>query len=374
MTGDLHEAEEVVQEAFTRAAARWSRLRDYDVPEAWLRRVAMNLVTDRACTLRRHTRAMLKLRPPPRPSGFGRGACAGPSIAHPAGPAAPGAGAALSGRPAGRGGRPDAGHPTGTVKSLLSRGRHALAAKLGETEEVLDPHERPTGTTARAGHVAAFHGRTPGPEVAPRRADLRRLRLLGGTAMLVVLAVVAGMSPPTGPGPAHPTPPAPTASPTSTTIRPVRSSAPETDPFGHPPEGEGTSWAASRTRPRRHVRDVTSLVRGCRDRSLVRLWARAQGKVWLIAAKPPPPGRQHLCWATALMNQGGGAPWGPSLRGEPLRATFAGGGNRQLGVVSGMVTKRAVRLRFLSTRDPHSTWSRSTLATSSRSTSGWPVP
>ena len=28
VTGDLHEAEEVVQEAFTRAAARWSRLRD----------------------------------------------------------------------------------------------------------------------------------------------------------------------------------------------------------------------------------------------------------------------------------------------------------------------------------------------------------
>ena len=52
VTGDLHEAEEVVQEAFTRAAARWSRLRDYDVPEAWVRRVAMNLVADRARSLR----------------------------------------------------------------------------------------------------------------------------------------------------------------------------------------------------------------------------------------------------------------------------------------------------------------------------------
>ena len=53
VTGDLHEAEEVVQEAFTRAAARWSRLRDYDVPEAWVRRVAMNLAADRGRTLRR---------------------------------------------------------------------------------------------------------------------------------------------------------------------------------------------------------------------------------------------------------------------------------------------------------------------------------
>jgi RNA polymerase sigma-70 factor (ECF subfamily) len=31
------------------------------------------------------------------------------------------------------------GMPNGTVQSLLSRGRQALAAKLGETEEVLDP-------------------------------------------------------------------------------------------------------------------------------------------------------------------------------------------------------------------------------------------
>jgi RNA polymerase sigma-70 factor (ECF subfamily) len=31
------------------------------------------------------------------------------------------------------------GMPEGTVKSLLSRGRRALAAKPGETEEVLDP-------------------------------------------------------------------------------------------------------------------------------------------------------------------------------------------------------------------------------------------
>ena len=29
--------------------------------------------------------------------------------------------------------------PGGTVKSLLARGRRALAAKLGESEEVLDP-------------------------------------------------------------------------------------------------------------------------------------------------------------------------------------------------------------------------------------------
>jgi RNA polymerase sigma-70 factor, ECF subfamily len=46
VTGNLHEAEEVVQEAFTRAAGCWPRLRNYDLPEMWVRRVAINLATD----------------------------------------------------------------------------------------------------------------------------------------------------------------------------------------------------------------------------------------------------------------------------------------------------------------------------------------
>src|SRR6266536_3537015 len=45
VTGNLHEAEEVVQEALARAVPRWARLRAYDVPEAWVRRVALNLAT-----------------------------------------------------------------------------------------------------------------------------------------------------------------------------------------------------------------------------------------------------------------------------------------------------------------------------------------
>jgi RNA polymerase sigma-70 factor (ECF subfamily) len=35
VTGDLEEAEDVVQEALIRAAARWPRLRDYGAPEGW---------------------------------------------------------------------------------------------------------------------------------------------------------------------------------------------------------------------------------------------------------------------------------------------------------------------------------------------------
>jgi RNA polymerase sigma-70 factor, ECF subfamily len=140
VTGDLHEAEEVVQEALTRAAARWGRLRDYDRPEAWVRRVAMNLAADRGRNLRRQARAMRRLRTPPE--------------ALPASVEALALAEALRTLPIRQRQAlvlhylvdlqvgeiaQTLGMPEGTVKSLLSRGRHALAAKLGETEEVLDP-------------------------------------------------------------------------------------------------------------------------------------------------------------------------------------------------------------------------------------------
>jgi RNA polymerase sigma-70 factor (ECF subfamily) len=140
VTGDLHEAEEVVQEAFTRAAARWGRLRDYDLPEAWVRRVAMNLAADRARNLRRQARAMRRLQAPAEAVAASVEALA---LAE-----------ALRTLPVRQRQAlvlhylvdlqvgeiaQTLGVPEGTVKSLLSRGRHALAAKLGETEEVLDP-------------------------------------------------------------------------------------------------------------------------------------------------------------------------------------------------------------------------------------------
>jgi RNA polymerase sigma-70 factor (ECF subfamily) len=70
VTGDLHEAEEVVQEAFARASVRWSRLRDYNAPEAWVRWVAMNLAADRARKLRRQAKALLRMGPPPEAAAF----------------------------------------------------------------------------------------------------------------------------------------------------------------------------------------------------------------------------------------------------------------------------------------------------------------
>jgi len=133
VSGDLHAAEEIVQEAFTRAAIRWARLRDYDVPEAWVRRVAMNLAADRARSLRRQARAMLRLGPPASVPAASVETLALVEALHTL-PIRQRQAIVLHyllDRPveevaqvlAVRG---------GTVKSLLARGRRALAARLGE--------------------------------------------------------------------------------------------------------------------------------------------------------------------------------------------------------------------------------------------------
>jgi RNA polymerase sigma-70 factor (ECF subfamily) len=138
VTGDLHEAEEVVQEAFARASVRWSQLQTYDVPEAWVRRVAMNLAADRARSLRRQARAILKISPPPEVLSVSVEALALVDalrtlpmrqrqvivLHHLVDLPVEEVARTLSMR-------------EGTVKSLLARGRRALAAKLGEPEEVL---------------------------------------------------------------------------------------------------------------------------------------------------------------------------------------------------------------------------------------------
>jgi RNA polymerase sigma-70 factor (ECF subfamily) len=64
LTGDLHEAEDLTQEAFARAAADWRRVSAYDVPEAWVRRVAFNLAANRRRRLARQARALVRLGPP----------------------------------------------------------------------------------------------------------------------------------------------------------------------------------------------------------------------------------------------------------------------------------------------------------------------
>jgi RNA polymerase sigma-70 factor (ECF subfamily) len=62
VTGSLDEAEDVVQEAFVRALARWATVHRYEAPELWVRRVALNLATSEFRRIRRHLAAVLRLR------------------------------------------------------------------------------------------------------------------------------------------------------------------------------------------------------------------------------------------------------------------------------------------------------------------------
>jgi RNA polymerase sigma-70 factor, ECF subfamily len=65
IVGSLAEAEDAVQEAFARASVRWQRLRDYDHPEAWVRRVALNLAASSLRHARRKLAAYRRVGVPP---------------------------------------------------------------------------------------------------------------------------------------------------------------------------------------------------------------------------------------------------------------------------------------------------------------------
>lgn len=132
-TTDLTEAQDVVQEAFTRALARPGTLTSLDNPEAWLRTVAINVVRRRwrrrrlLDTILRRDRPLVEVAAPPP------------------GPERPDVHAALARIPAGYRQVITLHYfadlpvdeiaelldlPTGTVKSRLHRGRAALGELL----------------------------------------------------------------------------------------------------------------------------------------------------------------------------------------------------------------------------------------------------
>jgi RNA polymerase sigma-70 factor, ECF subfamily len=61
VTGDRHQAEDIAQEAFARALIRWPRIARYDLPEAWVRRVALRLTVDASRRMRRALRLSARL-------------------------------------------------------------------------------------------------------------------------------------------------------------------------------------------------------------------------------------------------------------------------------------------------------------------------
>lgn len=132
--GDRHEAQDVVQEAFCRAYARWNEVSQYDDPVAWVRRVAWNIATSRwrrLRTARRHAQSQRAVHmPEPSPDRVALTAALATLpppqrravILH-----------YISGMTIDEIARQDA-VPPGTVKSWLSRARAALASQLGSSE------------------------------------------------------------------------------------------------------------------------------------------------------------------------------------------------------------------------------------------------
>jgi RNA polymerase sigma-70 factor, ECF subfamily len=143
VTGDRGDAEDLLQDAYGRAAVRWRRLRDYQAPEAWVRRVALRLATDRARRARRRAAALLRLGLPHSPSvelsadlldlytalrGLPAGQRQAVVLHHLVGLPVEEVASQLN-------------LPVGTVKSRLSRGRAALARRLEPGPEVVR-HDR----------------------------------------------------------------------------------------------------------------------------------------------------------------------------------------------------------------------------------------
>jgi RNA polymerase sigma-70 factor, ECF subfamily len=143
VTGDLAEAEDVVQEAFARASSRWASLRAYDVPEAWVRRVALNLAANALRRQRSQLAALLRLGPP-RPMPAVSEETAAVARALRALPVAQRQVIVLHhllDLPVDEVAR-ELRVPVGTVKSRLARARRALARHLGEPpiEEAAPKH------------------------------------------------------------------------------------------------------------------------------------------------------------------------------------------------------------------------------------------
>jgi RNA polymerase sigma-70 factor (ECF subfamily) len=136
VTGDLGDAEDAVQEAFARASVRWGQVREFAVPEQWVRRVAMNLALDGLRRARRRLAALARLGPGPvaPPISVERVALAEALRTLPRSYRQVIVLHHLLELPVEQVAR-ELGIPTGTVKGRLSRGRRALAARLDPAAE-----------------------------------------------------------------------------------------------------------------------------------------------------------------------------------------------------------------------------------------------
>lgn len=188
--------------------------------------------------------------------------------------------------------------------------------------------------------AAAREGRTAGPMAAIRRGRQRRRRLAGGTAALLAAVLVAG--------------------------------AVGADHLG--PGDRDLAPASPPTRPRFPAKLATYAPNGSAEAAVLRLLTdRSEGLgackggrpedvriiavgplpgrqgVWMIAARPPLPTEQRLCWMFAFGNQRNlSAPVAYAGEPPPLTSlTASSSGDPSKLIVDGYVTKQAARVRFI---------------------------
>ena len=139
--GDLAEAQDAAQEAYTRALQRWSSVGRMDDPEAWVRTVGWRVLANRWRSLRARAAAYRRHGPPPPHPAPSEETVALVNalrqlpfeqrvaivLHHIAG--LPVASVAT-----------ETGVPVGTVKARLARGRNALAALLPATDTIPGEH------------------------------------------------------------------------------------------------------------------------------------------------------------------------------------------------------------------------------------------
>lgn len=128
LCGDLQTAQDLTQEALLRTWSRWPRIRGYDDPQAWTRRVLYNLVISwaRGAKLRRRPLQSSRSVPPPDESHLMLAAALRSLPRNQRRALVLHDGAGLSVKEVAS----EMKVPEGTVKSWLSRGRVAAAHSL----------------------------------------------------------------------------------------------------------------------------------------------------------------------------------------------------------------------------------------------------
>jgi len=143
VTGDRHQAEDIAQEAFARALLRWPRIARYDLPEAWVRRVALRLTVDASRRMRRFLRLSARLAASERSQSRDPLAATALSVALMRLPLPQRQVLVLyylADLPVDEIAR-DCGISVGTVRSRLATARHRLERELNERDEEV-PHAR----------------------------------------------------------------------------------------------------------------------------------------------------------------------------------------------------------------------------------------